>query len=83
MRIPVVALSQLNREADGERPKLSHLRESGSLEQDADTVFLLHKLEDSPREITVIVAKQRNGPPTDVRLGFCPEEMRFMDWVED
>lgn len=75
--IPIVALSQLNREADGERPKLSHLRESGALEQDADTVLLLHREPETPRVVTVIIAKQRNGPPGEVTLGFCPEEMRF------
>src|SRR5690606_29052301 len=43
LEIPVLALSQLNRDAEGERPKLSQLRDSGSLEQDADIVLMLHR----------------------------------------
>ena len=58
--IPVLCLAQLNREADkGEQPRLSHLRESGSIEQDADTVLLIHHRDDDKAEI--IVAKVRRG----------------------
>jgi replicative DNA helicase len=80
LNIPVIALSQLNRATegrDGHRPRMSDLRESGSIEQDADVVMLLHR-EDYyrmsepdfvPDNIAeVIVAKQRNGPTGTVKL---------------
>ena len=70
LKIPVIALAQVNRASEDRqdhRPRLSDLRESGSIEQDADTVFLLHRpdrYEPGQHEgiIEVIVAKQRNGP---------------------
>lgn len=89
--IPVVALSQLNRAVegrDGHRPRMSDLRDSGSLEQDADVVMLLHR-EDYYRRLAnpqtteidgkaeVIVAKSRNGPTGAAGLVFIEEEMRF------
>jgi replicative DNA helicase len=80
--IPVIAISQLNRMAegrDGHRPRMSDLRESGSIEQDADVIMLLHR-EDyykmsepdfMPDNIAeVIIAKQRNGPTGTVKLTF-------------
>jgi len=89
LNVPVVAAAQLNRgPADREthRPRMSDLRESGSIEQDADVVMLLH-CEDYyhqgeanyiPTEITeLIVAKQRNGPTGIVRLIFLPKCTRF------
>jgi replicative DNA helicase len=87
--IPVVALSQLNRASegrDGHRPRMSDLRESGSLEQDADVVLLLHR-EDyyrmaepdfQPDNIAeIIVAKQRNGPTGTIKLTFFNKTTRF------
>ena len=70
--IRVVALSQLSRESEraGRRPILSDLRESGSLEQDADTVIFLHRDNDSPDYLDCIVAKNRNG-------GIGSETIRF------
>lgn len=77
--IPVIAVAQLNRGSEhrmDKRPALSDLRESGSLEQDADNVILLHREDaydrESPRagEIDLIVAKQRNGPTGTVTLAF-------------
>ncbi len=59
--IPIMALSQLNRAADGEIPKLSHLRESGAIEQDADIVCFLNKPEPLQNIIRFIVAKHRRG----------------------
>ena len=86
MDVPVVALSQLSRAVEsreGKRPNLADLRESGSIEQDADLVALLYRedyyIPDSDRkgEATVIVAKQRNGPTDDVSLRFFQEYTRF------
>src|SRR4051794_19278294 len=89
LSIPVIALSQLNRASegrDGHRPRMSDLRESGSIEQDADVVMLLHR-EDYyrmsepdfvPDNIAeVIIAKQRNGPTGTVKLTFLNKTTRF------
>jgi len=93
--IPVVALSQLNRECEsrtGHRPRLSDLRDSGSIEQDADIVLLLHREDyyrnaDNPGTeadgITeVIISKNRRGPTGIVKLVFLPETVRFGDLSE-
>lgn len=87
--VPVVALAQLNRgvEARGSEaePRLSDLRDSGQVEQDADTVWLLHKLEPSvannhtENQIAVKVAKNRNGPTGDVVLTYERHLYRFAD----
>lgn len=86
--IPVVALSQLNRASEqraDKMPAISDLRESGSLEQDADMVILLHREavgdKDSPRagEADFIVAKQRNGPTGTVTVAFQGHYSRFKD----
>lgn len=84
--VPVVALCQLNRESehDEDRPRLHHLRSSGALEQDADTVFLLHRPATEAKDarihrIEVLVAKQRNGPTGDVVLAYRRSCMRFED----
>ena len=86
LNIPVVALSQLNRQAEqskDKRPELSHLRESGSLEQDADVVVLLHREgifeRDHPKagEADLILAKQRNGPTGTVTVAFQGQYSRF------
>ncbi len=82
LNIPVVALAQLNRALESRsdrRPRLSDLRESGSIEADADSVWLLHRSEDKPGMVEVIVAKQRNGPTGEVLLRFDPHFMRFAD----
>jgi replicative DNA helicase len=89
LNIPVICLSQLNRATegrDGHRPRMSDLRESGSIEQDADVVMLLHR-EDyyrmsepdfQPDNIAeVIVAKQRNGPTGTIKLTFSNKTTRF------
>lgn len=89
LEIPVICLSQLNRAAegrDGHRPRMSDLRESGSIEQDADVVMLLHRedyyrMQDpdfQPDNIAeVIIAKQRNGPTGTVKLTFDNRTTRF------
>ncbi len=89
LNIPVIALSQLNRASegrDGHRPRMSDLRESGSIEQDADVIMLLHR-EDyyrmqepdfMPDNIAeVIIAKQRNGPTGTVKLTFDNKTTTF------
>ena len=86
--VPVIAISQLNRGSEqrtSKRPMLSDLRESGSLEQDADMVMLLHR-EDAyekestrPGEADLIVAKHRNGPTKDLVLAFQGHYSRFVD----
>lgn len=84
---PVLALSQLNRESESNlsdgKPRLSHLRESGSIEQDADCVMLLSWPTKKEREngkdglVRVDVAKNRHGPLGEVWLRFTPEYTRF------
>ena len=89
LNVPVIALSQLNRGSenrDGHKPRMSDLRESGSIEQDADVIALLHR-EDYyrmsepdfvPDNIAeVIIAKQRNGPTGTVKLTFLNKATRF------
>lgn len=86
LRIPVLALSQLNRQSEfreGGRPQLSDLKESGSIEQDADVVFLIHRMDTSPEDVTVIVAKNRNGPTGDIEMKFAPAQCRFIDTKGD
>jgi replicative DNA helicase len=85
--VPIIALSQLNRMAEtrpDKRPQLSDLRESGSIEQDADVVMLLYRDSYYNKELNdhtteVIVAKQRNGPTGVVKVLFDPTRMRFLN----
>ncbi|MDA3832540.1 MAG: replicative DNA helicase [Spirochaetales bacterium] len=86
--IPVVCLSQVGRQSEGKEPTLADLRESGSIEQDADVVMFIHKSRDSDKyihqqdsrtkvETEIILAKQRNGPIGTIRLGFVPRYTKF------
>lgn len=81
LRIPVIALSQLSRavESRGEKtPQLSDLRESGSIEQDADVVMFLYRKDEDIREsVNLKIAKHRNGPLADVDLYFKGDRIRF------
>jgi len=73
--IPIVALSQVSRDAEGEEPNLAQLRGSGSVEQDADVVIFIHrdrKCEDPVQPAKLIIAKQRNGATGPVDIVFVP-----------
>jgi replicative DNA helicase len=84
LAVPVVAMCQLNREpenrADG-KPQLSDLRESGSLEMDADCVVLMSRAAQEKNVIVLDVAKNRNGPTGEVRLTYLPKWTRFENYV--
>lgn len=91
LSVPVIAISQLNRgpeQRTDKKPMLSDLRESGSLEQDADMVVLLHREDayekESPRagEADFIVAKHRNGPTATVTVAFQGHYSRFVDMAQ-
>jgi replicative DNA helicase len=80
--IPIIALSQLSRNVENrldKKPILSDLRESGSIEQDADLVLMLYKKVDNldPNNIELIIAKQRNGPIGTVKLQFNERSNKF------
>ena len=89
LEIPVIALSQLSRavEQRGGRPRLSDLRDSGSIEQDADVVMFIHsdeqKNEDGKRnpiiEKDIIIAKHRNGPVGEVKFKFDSQKTTFVE----
>jgi len=87
--LPVIAISQLNRnpeKRDDKKPSVSDLRESGSLEQDADVIMLVHRddyynKDESDRvgEADIIVAKHRNGPTKTITVAFQGHYSRFVD----
>ena len=77
LEIPVIAVCQLNREAEGKLPMLKHLRESGSIEQDADQIYFLHRLKRNKNDFEFIVAKNRHGKTGVVALEFDGEHTRF------
>lgn len=91
MEVPVLCLAQLNRQAEegkDHRPRLSHLRESGAIEQDADVVMFVHREEYYHRgedasqyagQAEIIIAKQRNGPVGEIELTWEKEFTRFSD----
>jgi replicative DNA helicase len=89
LKIPIIVLAQLNRDIEkrekDKRPRLSDLRESGAIEQDADMVLFMDRRlypeagQPSPWEPTLILAKQRNGPLGDVKLKFSPSIVTFED----
>ena len=85
LKIPVVMLAQLKRDADefNREPKLSDLRESGSLEQDADLVLMLWRKGDDPEKETMLsVSKQRQGRTGKVDLCFRPSIQKFTERIE-
>ena len=89
LEVPVLALSQLSRSAENskEPPSLSHLRESGALEQDADVVLFIHQQRDenygTDGTVDVIVAKHRNGPTGQKKMVFLAAYTSFEDYAED
>jgi replicative DNA helicase len=94
MKVPVVALSQLSRgseqRAGDKKPLLSDLRESGSIEQDADVVAFIHREEYYDREnedvkgkAEIIIAKQRNGPTGSIDLAYIADYTRFENLARD
>jgi replicative DNA helicase len=95
LNVPVLCLAQLNRQVEAtrdNRPQLSHLRESGAIEQDADVVIFVHREEfyqtneeDRQRvkgQADLMVRKQRNGPTGDVKLTWLHEFTRFENWQQ-
>jgi replicative DNA helicase len=97
LEMPIICLAQLNRQAeagkDTHRPRLSHLRESGAIEQDADVVMFVHReeyyhtKEEAERmgivgQAEIMIAKQRNGPIGDVKLAWLQKFTRFEDLMQ-
>ncbi len=80
--VPVVCLCQLGREAEKVLPRLDHLRDSGSIEQDADVVMLLHRESRDATSATLDIAKNRCGVTGILSLGFDPGATRFTDVSE-
>jgi replicative DNA helicase len=91
LKIPVIALAQVNRAAEDRQdhtPRLADLRESGSIEQDADTCLMLHRPArfDKSQEDNILevhVAKQRNGPTGQVTLTYLKQYMRYENYIAD
>jgi replicative DNA helicase len=95
MKVPVLCLAQLNRQAEDSKdhiPRLSHLRESGAIEQDADVVMFVHREEYYHRgedrdayagQAEIHIAKQRNGPVGQINLAWLKDFTRFEDRAPD
>ncbi len=89
LSVPIITISQLSRAVESRedhKPRMSDLRESGAIEQDADVILLIYRdeyyhpeKEESKGKAEVIIAKQRNGPTGSVKLAFIGEQLRFED----
>ncbi len=78
LKVPVMVMSQLSREAEGKTPSLEHIRQSGEVEEDSDIVILIdRKREES--DATLIIAKQRNGPTAKIGVSFQQAYARFVE----
>jgi len=81
LKIPIISISQLSRAVEvrgGQRPRLADLRESGSIEQDADVVmFLYREDEENPENVTLEISKHRNGPTGAIKLRFIGSRISF------
>ncbi|MDR2582331.1 MAG: replicative DNA helicase [Fibromonadaceae bacterium] len=93
LNCPVIALSQLNRDTDKtstpgtRKPKLSDLRESGNIEQDADVVILLHRIPVPGPNVDItktdlIIAKNRSGPTGEIKIHFNPQNIMFSEYEQ-
>ena len=91
LQLPVIALAQVNRTSEDRqdhKPRTSDLRESGSIEQDADTVLLLHRPgrfdgETEDNVLEIIIGKQRNGPTGELTLAYYKQFMRYENYAPD
>lgn len=86
LKVPVVALSQLNRQVENReegRPRLSDLRESGAIENDANMVLMLHQPDKNVNMVECIIEKNRNGPTGVVNLTFQKHLMRFDNYAPE
>jgi replicative DNA helicase len=95
LNVPIIALSQLSRQAvqrqsSNGKPQLSDLRESGSIEQDADMVIFIHRpdylgLSETPEDkgkTQIIIAKHRNGDTCDIDMYFKSEQVKFVELTD-
>ena len=89
LQIPIVALCQVARDAEGQEPNLAQLRGSGSIEQDADVVMFLHRdrIKDgdsiAAQDAKIILAKQRNGATGDIEIMFLPSYSKFENKADE
>ena len=90
LNIPIVALCQVSRDSEGKEPTLANLRDSGSIEQDADVVMFIHRERKATDDdgngaidAKILLAKQRNGPIGNVDLMFLPQYAKFENKAEE
>ena len=95
LKVPIIAVSQLNREVEkrgeGGRPKLSDLRESGAIEQDADMILFIHREDQGDGSVSstptstseIIVGKHRNGATGSVKVTFIREYTKFENYADE